>query len=398
MKYITLMLGVFALALPLVSCDEAAEVGEGIIMTGTASDPMVKFAVDGFPASYSVSATATDLAKRDVRVSLSIDGNLVDAYNAKMGTSYYFIPETSVELSATEVLIKAGTSVSEAVDVTIITDDEFVSGRVYLIPVTIRQVDGDFDVIEAGRTLYLKVSRTLRFHAPYVGQAAMAYQFLFPNPITSLPVYTFEVKIYATQFRATGASGTTRVCSFGGNETSVEGGAINDGGFKCDQNLIRFGEGTDPTNLLHITTKQGKMSAIGGFNTNQWYAVALVNDGSTLTLYIDGEKNNSMTVSPYEYTLYGVQIGMPSSGYQSSQLFYGRLSEMRLWTRPLSAREIKANVCGVDPSTNGLVSYWRMDEGSDKTFYDSSPAKRDIGYSSNITINWTYDDTNKCVE
>ena len=28
----------------------------------------------------------------------------------------------------------------------------------------------------------------------------------------------------------------------------------------------------------------------------------------------------------------GVQIGMPSKGYQSSQLFYGRLSEMRLWT------------------------------------------------------------------
>ena len=53
---------------------------------------------------------------------------------------------------------------------------------------------------------------------------------------------------------------------------------------------------------------------------------------------------------------------MPSKGYQSSQLFYGRLSEMRLWTRPLSAREIKANVCGVDPSTNGLVSYWRMNE------------------------------------
>ena len=70
------------------------------------------------------------------------------------------------------------------------------------------------------------------------------------------------------------------------------------------------------------------------FALNTWYAVALVNDGSTLTLYINGEKDNSMTVAPYEYALYGVQIGMPSKGYQSSQLFYGRLSEMRLWTRP----------------------------------------------------------------
>jgi len=43
------------------------------------------------------------------------------------------------------------------------------------------------DIIEAGRTIFLKVSRTLRFHAPYVGQASMAYQFLLPDPIPSFP-------------------------------------------------------------------------------------------------------------------------------------------------------------------------------------------------------------------
>ena len=69
---------------------------------------------------------------------------------------------------------------------------------------------------------------------------------------------------------------------------------------------------------------------------------------------------------------------MPSSGYQASQLFYGILSEMRLWTRALTPREIKANVCGVDPSTDGLVSYWRMNEGEGSTFYDLSPNTRDI--------------------
>ena len=82
-----------------------------------------------------------------------------------------------------------------------------------------------------------------------------------------------------------------------------------------------FGEGTDEPNQLHVTTKQGKMSSNTRFALNTWYAVALVNDGSTLTLYINGEKDNSMTVAPYEYALYGVQIGMPSKGYQSSQLF-----------------------------------------------------------------------------
>lgn len=380
----------------LGSCQEADEYGDAVLMTGTSSDPMVSFAIDALPSAYSVTVTSTTQVSSPVTAQVAVDPSLVEAYNAKMGTNYYPIPDGAYTLSTDEVTIPEGQAVSSSAEVMIVDDSEFVTGRVYVIPVTIK--NANFPVIEASRTIYLKVSRTIHFKAPYVGNADMAYQFLLPDPIPSLPVYTWEVKIYADRFRELGASGTTRVCSFGGNETSVEGGAIDDGGFKCDQNLLRFGEGTDDPNQLHVTTKQGKMSSNTRFATNRWYAVALVNDGSTLTLYIDGEKDNSITVAPYEYALYGVQIGMPSAGYQSSQLFYGRLNEMRLWTRALSAREIKASICGVDPSTEGLVSYWRMNEGEGTTFYDLSPNKRDIAYTNGITIQWTDDDYNKCVE
>jgi hypothetical protein len=401
MKVIRTLIFVCSLLVGLTTlsgCQEAAQKGDGLLITGTSSDRLVKFPIDGFPSSYAVSVSSTSVVPSDVKASLAVDLDLVDKYNSEMGTNYYPVPEGSYSFDNSEVTIAAGQAVSSAANLSIADDSEFVPGRVYLVPVTIKHATGNMDIIESSRTIYLKVARTLRFYAPYVGQASMAYQFLLPDPIQSLPTYTWEVKIYATKFRSSGASGTTRVCSFGGNETSVEGGAINDGGFKCDQNLLRFGEGTDDPNQLHVTTKQGKMSSNTRFALNTWYAVALVNDGNTLTLYINGEKDNSMTVAPYEYSLYGVQIGMPSSGYQSSQLFYGRLSEMRLWTRPLSAREIKANMCGVDPSTSGLVSYWRMNEGEGKTFYDLSPSKRDISYKNDITIDWTYDDTNKCLE
>lgn len=381
-----------------ISCQDVVERGNGLFITGTSSDQLVKFVVEDLPSEYAVSVTSTDIAEEDVTIKIGVDTTLINEYNSVMGTNYYSIPKGASSLSNDQLVIPAGKSISSSTTVSIIDDSQFVPGRVYLVPVTIKQVNGKVNVIESGRTIFLKVSRTLKFNAPYVGNANMAYQFLLPNPIVSLTKYTWEVKIYATQFRALGASGTTRVCSFGGNETSVEGGAINDGGFKCDQNLLRFGEGTDAPNILHVTTKQGKMSSNTTFALNTWYAVALVNDGNQLILYINGEKDNSMTVSPYEYALYGVQIGMPSAGYQSSQLFYGRLSEMRLWDRPLSAREIKANVCGVDPSTNGLLSYWRMNEGEGNTFYDLSPSNRDIGYKNGITINWTFDDTNRCVE
>ncbi len=380
------------------ACQETEVHKDGLLMTGTSNDNLVKFAIDQLPSSYPVSVTATVPVEKSVNIKISVDTTLVEGYNAKMKTNYYPIPEGAYNLDNSELAIQAGKTISTNSFISVVNDENFVPGRVYLIPITIKSVDAGIDVLESGRTVFLKVSRTLGFHAPYVGNAAMAYQFLLPNPIPSLPVYTWEVKIFATKFRASGASGTTRVCSFGGSSASIEGGAIPDEGFKCDQNLLRFGEGTDDPDVLHVTTKQGKMSSNTHFALNTWYAVALVNDGKTLTLYINGEKDNSMTVAPYEYALYGVQIGMPSSGYQSSQLFYGRLSEMRLWNRALSAREIKANSCGVDPSTMGLLSYWRMNEGEGTNFYDLSPSKRDISYKNGITINWTYDESNKCIE
>lgn len=197
--------------------------GDGLLMTGTSSDRLVKFAIDGFPSAYAVSVTSTSRVESDIQVNLAVDASLVDTYNEEMGTNYYPIPDKSYTFENPEVTISAGQAISSAASLSIADDSEFVPGRVYLIPVTIKSATGDLDIIEAGRTIFLKVSRTLRFHAPYVGQASMAYQFLLPDPIPSLPTYTWEVKIYATKFRSSGASGTTRVCSFGGSEASVEG-------------------------------------------------------------------------------------------------------------------------------------------------------------------------------
>ena len=82
---------------------------------------------------------------------------------------------------------------------------------------------------------------------------------------------------------------------------------------------------------------------------------------------------------------------------QSKQLFRGWLGGMRYWSRALSAREIKANQCGVNPNAEGLVACYRMDEGAGNIFYDSTPNQRHLKYPDNITISWT-DMTNECVE
>ena len=52
----------------LQGCQEAAQKGDGLLMTGTSSDRLVKFAIDGFPSAYAVSVTSTSRVESDIQV------------------------------------------------------------------------------------------------------------------------------------------------------------------------------------------------------------------------------------------------------------------------------------------------------------------------------------------
>lgn len=111
LKNIRKILGVILVGIAsfmLQGCQEAAQKGDGLLMTGTASDKLVKFAIDGFPSAYAVSVTSTSRVESDIQVNLAVDASLVDNYNAEMGTSYYPIPEGSYTFENPEVTISAG--------------------------------------------------------------------------------------------------------------------------------------------------------------------------------------------------------------------------------------------------------------------------------------------------
>ena len=117
----------------LQGCQEAAQKGDGLLMTGTSSDRLVKFAIDGFPSAYAVSVTSTSRVESDIQVNLAVDASLVDTYNEEMGTNYYPIPDKSYTFENPEVTISAGQAISSAASLSIADDSEFVPGRVYLI-------------------------------------------------------------------------------------------------------------------------------------------------------------------------------------------------------------------------------------------------------------------------
>ncbi|MFP4314260.1 MAG: LamG-like jellyroll fold domain-containing protein, partial [Alphaproteobacteria bacterium] len=131
-----------------------------------------------------------------------------------------------------------------------------------------------------------------------------------------------------------------------------------------------FGDGTGSLD----NDRRTKVSNTGLINVGQWHhVVAVIQDSSNMDLYVNGVSAGgsfSGTASSLAYQA----TSQPKLSSINSQIFNGRLDDVRMYNRVLSAAEIGdlyelgARI-GID---NGLVGYWKLDETSGTTAADSS--------------------------
>jgi hypothetical protein len=84
------------------------------------------------------------------------------------------------------------------------------------------------------------------------------------------------------------------------------------------------------------------------YNDNQWHYAVVTNDGSTLTLYIDGTAVTSKSVagsSPENTGTKPVRVGANSRVTPPGNFFTGDADEIRIWNSALTASEV-ANAFG----------------------------------------------------
>lgn len=111
------------------------------------------------------------------------------------------------------------------------------------------------------------------------------------------------------------------------------------------------------------------------WTANKWYHVAGVIDPVTgMKLYIDGVLQQD-TDPTFQATGYENEItAIGCWGNKPVRWFAGDIDELRFWNRAISSVEINNFMCdSINPqSAEGLVGYWRMDEGSGDTLFDAS--------------------------
>ncbi len=405
MKTIKNITAILLMALSLAACNSEGDKFDygkvGLLITGTEQVPVQRFTVDELPSTYAVTIKATRRTASDVIVRLAIDTALVRTYNAQHGTAFYAVPLSSVKLENNEVTIRQGEALSTTAQVKVVSTDDFIEGATYVIPVTIQQVIGDGgEVIESSRTLLLQISRIISFYSLENNQNASS-NYIFPDEkMVNLSNYTIEFKVFSYRFGKVGD--IKRVLAIEGKNEE-------------EANMFRFGEnGSAGGDILQWVLPGGRCFSSTHFKTNRWYLVSCTYDGATFKMYVDGvedaQANGSGKVTPFQR----FELGMSWGNYRNSQFYQGRLCEVRVWDRALTASEIAMGFAGVNAHSEGLVAYWKMNEGEGHIFHDATGHGYDMDWTDTWRddredgvlvphdysqyIRWVKDDNNKVVQ
>jgi hypothetical protein len=206
-------------------------------------------------------------------------------------------------------------------------------------------------------------------------------QVSFGNPITTVLSGTNKLTAEAW-VKTTNTTGIkTIICNHGSGLPTQFDLRTNGTNFDC---FVGFG--------TYVVTA-------GTVIPNTWQHVAMVFDGVTLKLYVNGVNVGTTSTPSYTLPTSTAPIIMGNNGY--GEIFQGKIDEVRVWNRALPQAEIQNNMnCELGSGQTGLVAYYKFNQGIDNasnttitTLTDSS-GNTNTGTLSGFTLigttsNWT---------
>lgn len=345
----------------LASCsDEVENFDNQLYINGSVktSTILLKSTVPTTEGQFQISMARPE--SQDITVTVKVEPSLVASYNETYYDNAEMLPDGYYALEKQQVSIPAGVILSDIVSVKFSKLDELDREKVYVLPVTIDQAN--IGVLQSARTMY------------YVLKGAALINTV-PDMTKNLVYVTWSNPEVADNLRQLTAEALIRVNKFGKMLTSVMG---IEGHF-----LIRIGDAGIPENQLQVATRGGNLSSSElAIPTGEWTHVAVTYDADAegkITVYINGknvlEGNKDLGGINWaqNHTDEGNGFWIGHS-YNRERDLQGNISEVRIWNKVLTKEEINAkdHFYDVSPNAEGLVSYWKFDEGAGTAIHDYS--------------------------
>lgn len=301
--------------------------------------------------TYDLQARVSSMYPSAVDISYEIaDASSIDEYNIKNGTDYEAFNTSNVKLESNTSSIKEGDIYANKVTVELSNLDELKEGKPYLLPIYIKS--SSLPVIKGTDITYIIVNKPVRitkvcnFNSNYIKVPVQP-----GKPFKSV---TYEALIYINRLGSNNTiMGTEGILIFRIGDLALPGG---------HNDWIQIAG-----NKQYHSTQ--------AFETKKWYHVAFTYDqmsGKT-AIYINGNKAAESSWDTPSFDLSadggGFFIGKVAGFMWGERPFYGYMSEVRVWTVSRTENQIKQNMLSVDPNSDGLFSYYKLN-GNDQ--FDSN--------------------------
>lgn len=348
------------LASALVSCSNDTETFDNqVYINASAKTTSVLLKSTAPTAEGKFKVAIPQPEAKDITISLKAEPALVTTYNAAYYDHAEALPTQYYTLEKQQVSIKAGSIVSDEVSVKFNNLTELDREKIYVLPVTIDQAN--ISVLESARTMY------------YVLKGAALIN-VVADLTKNLVYVNWSKPEVANNLKQLTAEALIRVNKFDKMLTTVMG---IEGGF-----LIRIGDAGIPNNQLQVATTAGNVTSSDlVIPTGEWTHIAVTYDADAgkIIVYINGK--NKLEVSKNCGAVdwaktktdegNGFWIG---HSYNRDRWLEGEITECRIWNKVLTADDINAkdHFYEVAPGAEGLVSYWKFDEGAGTAITDYS--------------------------
>ena len=353
------LLSVVLMGLSFSACDDAKykPVDTGLYLAETNTKSLVGKKIiseDDGHYNFTITPRLISPIDQDVTMSLGIDKEFLNQYNARYGTSLEVVPDEYVEFSNKEITLKAGEVLSSTVEITIkpLSKEMVDSGKKYALPVGI--VGANTSLLAGASSILYQLEKTPIVTVPILNSQNNA-KFSMTSDY-SLTQWSVEFCVNIDKL-GTAIGQLNNQAMFSASAPDGMDGEI----------YTRFGDAPIKGNIFQVKNQGTQINSNMEFSTNTWYHLAIVCDGATLSLYVNGELDNQIAVTGKVTNLEKNKFGFGNTDYLKANV---KVSELRFWTKAISQTQIKENMYSIDPTTEGLEAYWKMDEGSGNDFKD----------------------------
>lgn len=364
MKLFKYLPAALALGVAMAACQDDTEDFDNKIFAPEL-DTVSTIYVKQMVTSDAVGYVRADMAKEcssEVSVVFNADPSKVNDYNLLYEADAVLLPATYYTIENPVAVIPVGGNTTGNVTVNFHNLTELDLSKVYVLPVTMSS-----DAMEAtsNATYYfvLREAALISTTPDMTKNYAVFVQGNQAPELEGLKQITVEALLYPYDF-------PNMLATIMG----IEG-----------QFLVRVGDAGIPSNRLQLATSNGNMTdAAWEFDTNTWTFMTLTYDCNSgeCNVYFNGVKKGATQQGSYAGPInWNTASGDITDGprgfyvgyaYDGNRYFNGQMSELRIWNRCLTQEEINAplHFYTVPADSEGLVAYWKLDEGAGKRFAD----------------------------